>query len=44
MVGGDAAAVDGRVPEVVVECGGEVLFGAGSLSEDRERGVEGSVG
>jgi hypothetical protein len=29
---------------MVVECGGEVLFGAGSVGEDSERGVEGSVG
>ena len=38
------AAVDGRVAEIVVECGGELLFGAGSVSEDSERGVEGLVG
>ena len=44
MVGGDPAAVDGRVAEIVVECGGELLFGAGSVSEDSERRVEGSVG
>ena len=41
VVGGDPAAVDGRVAEIVVEGGGELLFGAGSVSEDGERGVEG---
>jgi hypothetical protein len=44
MMGGDPAAVGGRVADMVAECGGELLFGAGSLSEDSERGVEGSVG
>src|SRR5215217_7647048 len=44
MVGGDPAAVDGRVAEIVVECGGELLFGARSVSEDSERCVEGRVG
>ena len=37
-------AVDRGVAEVVAEGGGELLFGAGSVSEDGERGVEGAVG